>query len=269
MMISFRNLLLFMSTIVGLTSCSGDRNYNPEIEQVERVIPYHVVDEGDTVGTVATKYGMSRSDLIKLNKLQPPYQLYDGQRLIIILRPEGSTDRASESVEADLQKPELPKQEQEEDVKELSLGDNKEVDTNIQIEPSFVGPVNEYVWPITDGRSKISQPFDEGGITIEASAGTPVRAIADGVVKIAGVPEGDAAAYGVTVVLKHDSKHILSIYANLKEATVSKLKKVKKGDIIGKVGKSGTIASKPQLYFELNDISDKGRKPLDPEKVLP
>ncbi|MDR2598122.1 MAG: M23 family metallopeptidase [Holosporales bacterium] len=282
MMNSIRNILLSGLMVIGLTSCSGDRNREfPEIVQVERIIPYHVVEDGDTVGSIATKYNMSRSDLIKLNKLTPPYQLYDGQRLVIILRPDGDQGRVSESEAVKPGEASVPPQKsedtknqssekrQEDDVDTATISDIGNDGGGVVITQEPTGPVSDYVWPVNSGRSKISQHFEDGGITIDASAGTPVRAIADGVVKIAGVPEGDAAAYGVTVVLKHDSKNILSIYANLQEATVSKSKKVKKGDIIGKVGKSGTIAKKTQLYFEMNDLTGKERHPIDPEKVLP
>ncbi|MBQ7524035.1 MAG: peptidoglycan DD-metalloendopeptidase family protein, partial [Alphaproteobacteria bacterium] len=132
---------------------------------------------------------------------------------------------------------------------------------------------SDYIWPVANGKSKISQHFGandvDGGIIIDASAGTPVKSIADGVVVIAGVPSGDAAAYGTTVVVKHTAKKTMSIYANLKEAKVAVRQKVKQGTIIGKVGQSGTIARKPQLYFEINDLAGKGRQAVDPEKLLP
>ncbi|MDR1288822.1 MAG: M23 family metallopeptidase [Holosporales bacterium] len=279
-MINFiRNIALSVLVVIGLTSC-GDRDRRlPEIVRVERVIPYHVVEDGDTVGSIATKYGMSRSDLIKLNTLKPPYQLYDGQRLVIILRPDGER---SSIREAEVVKPDDPSAPKTEDVKKQADEKKQDVDADnatiddiadngagnlVAQEPTE--PTSDYIWPVADGKNKISQHFDDGGITIAASAGTPVRAIADGIVKIAGVPDGEAAAYGVTIVLKHDSKNMLSIYANLDEAMVNKSKKVKKGDIIGKVGKSGTIAKKSQLYFEMNDLAGKERRPVDPEKVLP
>ena len=95
-----------------------------------------------------------------------------------------------------------------------------------------------------------------------------MKSIADGTVVIAGVPSGDAAAYGVTVVVKHPSQKTMSIYSNLKEATVAVKQKVKQGTIIGKVGQTGSIATKPQLYFEINEISDKGRQSVDPETLF-
>ena len=60
----------------------------------------------------------------------------------------------------------------------------------------------------------------------------------------------------------------MSIYSNLKEARVTVGQKVQQGTIIGKVGQTGSIAKKPQLYFEVNDLSGKGRHAVDPEKLL-
>jgi murein DD-endopeptidase MepM/ murein hydrolase activator NlpD len=132
---------------------------------------------------------------------------------------------------------------------------------------------SDYIWPISNGKTKISQRFGtegiEGGIIIDASVGTPVKSIANGVVMIAGVPSGEASAYGITVVVKHAAKKTMSIYAGLKEANVKVGQQVKQGTIIGKTGKTGTIAKKPQLYFELNDLAGKGRRSIDPEKLLP
>jgi lipoprotein NlpD len=275
MMKCIKDVILSVLIIIGLTACSGDRDRElPEIVRVERVIPYHVVEEGDTVGSIATKYGMSRADLIKLNKLRPPYQLYNGQRLVISLRPAGnqSKERELEAIKTEeVGTPSTPEdgKKQDADVDHATIDDIVGDRDGKLITKEPTEPPSKYGWPVTGGRNKISQHFEDGGITIDASAGTPVRAIADGIVKIAGVPEGDAAAYGVTVVLKHDSEGMLSIYANLQEAMVNKSKKVKKGDVIGKVGKSGTIAKKAQLYFEMNDLNGKERRPVDPEKVLP
>ncbi|MDR1233745.1 MAG: M23 family metallopeptidase [Holosporales bacterium] len=251
---------------VALTACSSNRqDGGPEVIQIERVDPYHIVEEGDTVGSIATQYGMSRSDLIKLNKLHPPYQLYVGQRILIILKPDGSETAPKTPVK---EKDEAPVEQVEKKEEEITIDDINHVDSNDAAKQEEEAP-SDYVWPIVDGKSKVSQPFTDGGIMIDASAGTPVRSIADGIVIISGRPEGDAAAYGITVVVKHASKNTISIYANLQEASVKANEKVKKGKIIGKVGKSGTITTKSQLYLEINTVTGGDRQPVDPKKVLP
>jgi lipoprotein NlpD len=271
-MLNYSKRSLLLPIAILLASCSSDHDrVVPEIVQVERVVPYHVVEDGDSVGSISLKYEMSRADLIALNNLRPPYHLYEGQRLVIILKADHSGQRGSESKPSvsdrlnDETKSSIPENSFE---NEVTTSENDEGDV-VAVQDESPKPVSRYMWPVADGRNRISQSFEDGGIIIGASAGTPVRSIADGIVKIAGVPDGDAADYGVTVVIKHDVGNLVSIYANLQEATVSKLKKVKKGDVIGKVGKSGIMAKKAQLYFEMNDVSGKERRPIDPEKILP
>ena len=283
--------LICLGAALLLTSCSNnnrDATVAPEIVKISRVTPYYIAREGDTVGTVAKKHGMTRTELVKMNNLQPPYQLYNGQRLLVSVNFDENagdvdsdvvvSDNDEKKVSAETETPTTdeaiktePGDTQEKPEKEVTIDDANPVEEKKKEEKPK--PKNEgYAWPIAGGAGKISKHFVEGdvdgGIVIDASAGTPVRAFADGVVMIAGVPNGDAAAYGLTVVIKHAGKNKMSIYANLKEASVKAHHKVKKGDVIGKVGKSGAIAKKPQLYFEVNDISGKGRKAEDPEKLL-
>jgi lipoprotein NlpD len=266
--------LVSAMTLLFLSSCSTDVNNPPEVVIIKRLNPYHTVSEGDTVGSIAAKHKMTRADLIKLNKLEPPYRLYNGQKLLVNLKPEESGSRYEEDTKGDhpqqdKQDPDKSNKESQEDI--ATIDDVKGVPQNTYIATDTEQTI-EYIWPIEDAKNKITHRFGEddvdGGIIIEASVGTPVKAIAEGDVMIAGVPSEEAAAYGITVVIKHTSKKKMSIYANLKEASVNVGQKVKKGNIIGKVGKSGTIAKQPQLYFEINDLSGKGRRPIDPEKFL-
>lgn len=265
-------IYIFCALSLFLTSCAHKDIELPEIVQVKKVNPYHKVSEGETVGSIAEKYGMTRANLIKLNKLEQPYQLYNGQRLVIIVKTESEEKKERES-EGVVVLGDSEKTNNNEEVVNESEKDKETID-DIQEEDKEEPVVrSDYIWPVENGKSKVTQHFDstevDGAIIIDASVGTPVKAIADGLVVISGTPSGEAAAYGTTVVIKHTSKKMMSIYANLKEANAIVGKKVKQGDIIGKVGKSGSIARKPQLYFELNDLSGKGRRSVDPEKYLP
>lgn len=271
-----------------LASCSNapdDSCKLPDVIKIDRVKPYHRVRNGETVGSIAQKYKMSRAEIIKLNNLEPPYQLYEGQRLIVNISSENlgieeinvvANEQQSESVDQNKEEAIEPKQvdveqQQEEKRQEDQTIDDIKADEEKKVESPK--KTSEYVWPIVDRNAKISTKFGdegvEGGIVIDSSAGTPVRAIADGIVIISGVPSGEASAYGMTVAIKHPNKKKMSIYSYLKETNVEIHQTVRKGDIIGKVGKSGTRASKPQLYFEISDVSGKGRRSIDPEKLIP
>jgi murein DD-endopeptidase MepM/ murein hydrolase activator NlpD len=98
------------------------------------------------------------------------------------------------------------------------------------------------------------------GVDYAAPTGTPVSAVADGVVNYAGFRGG----YGRLVILEHEGD-IVTMYGHLSVITkgMSLGAKVKQGDVIGNVGSTG-LATGPHLDFR---IRRKGEF-VDPEKVL-
>jgi septal ring factor EnvC (AmiA/AmiB activator) len=93
------------------------------------------------------------------------------------------------------------------------------------------------------------------GIGIGAPVGTPVRAVANGTVSLAG-PLG---TYLTSVLLDHGGGYY-SFYGYLADATVAKGTRVLKGEVIGHVG-GQTSNEGPHLHFE---IRGQGGIALDP-----
>jgi len=93
------------------------------------------------------------------------------------------------------------------------------------------------------------------GMDFTAKAGTPVYATADGRVTFA---EYATNGYGRHVVLDHGYDY-KTLYAHLSKLDVRRGQKVKRGDIIGRVGNSGLSAG-PHLHYEVH----KGDEPVDP-----
>jgi len=84
------------------------------------------------------------------------------------------------------------------------------------------------------------------GIVIAAEYGTPFRAVADGVVKMAGV----LRSYGQTVAVEHGP--YTTIYANASAIHVRRGQSVRAGQRLGSVGNSGlTQGSQYVLTFEI------------------
>lgn len=87
------------------------------------------------------------------------------------------------------------------------------------------------------------------GTDIAAPIGTPVVAAFSGTVSIADFLGG----YGLTVVLEHQNPQRETLYAHLSELFVKPGDRVKQGEVIGRVGMTGT-ATGPHLHFELRQL---------------
>ncbi|HSM04940.1 MAG TPA: M23 family metallopeptidase [Longimicrobiales bacterium] len=83
------------------------------------------------------------------------------------------------------------------------------------------------------------------GVDIYVASGTPVRAMAGGRIRFAGV-QGD---YGNVIWIDHGGS-VLSVYAHLAELSVRTGEGVAPGQVIGRSGASGN-ASGPHLHFEV------------------
>ncbi len=96
------------------------------------------------------------------------------------------------------------------------------------------------------------------GVEFAAPRGTPVAAVAPGRVRYAGWFSG----YGRLVILDHGDQYF-SVSGHLDEVQVSVGQTLARGDRIGSVGESGSLAG-PRLYFEIR----RGSEPLDPRQWL-
>ena len=97
------------------------------------------------------------------------------------------------------------------------------------------------------------------GVDYGAPHGSPIYATADGVVKFS----GNKSAYGKTVVLQHGDS-ISTLYAHMSRISdKSKVgKRVKQGDVIGYVGRTGRVTG-THLHYEFR----KNQKHVDPLKI--
>lgn len=89
---------------------------------------------------------------------------------------------------------------------------------------------------------KIDRPH--WGVDFGAPVGTPVRAVADGVVRTAGKSGG----HGNFVELEHQAPYTTS-YSHLSAILVKAGQQVHQGDVIGKVGQTG-LATGPHLHYQ-------------------
>jgi murein DD-endopeptidase MepM/ murein hydrolase activator NlpD len=97
------------------------------------------------------------------------------------------------------------------------------------------------------------------GINLAVPLGTDVHAAEAGVVAYAG---NELKGYGNLVLLRHDNGWVTA-YAHNDELLVKRGDKVKRGQVIAKAGKTGSV-DRPQVHFELRQ----GSKPVDPIPYL-
>ncbi|MDP9138611.1 MAG: M23 family metallopeptidase, partial [Pseudomonadota bacterium] len=97
------------------------------------------------------------------------------------------------------------------------------------------------------------------GINIAVPEGAGVRAADSGVVAYAG---NELKGYGNLVLIRHHGGWVTA-YAHNKELIVKRGETVKRGDMIARAGRTGSVES-PQLHFELR----KGSTAVDPIKYL-
>ena len=84
------------------------------------------------------------------------------------------------------------------------------------------------------------------GLDFASAIGTEIHASGDGVVEVV---EDKFSGYGRCVVLKHGFGY-QTLYAHMSVVKVRKGQKVKRGDVIGLVGSTGT-SSGPHLHYEV------------------
>ena len=143
------------------------------------------------------------------------------------------------------------------------IGKARAVDTDlIYFKDKFITPVDNAIITGVYGSQRIlnGKPrWPHYGLDYAQKTGTPIKAMLSGVVTLA---EKDLYYTGATLIFDH-GHGISTLYMHMNEIFVEMGQEVKKGDIIGTVGKSGR-ATGPHLDVRLNWFGVK----LDPGSVL-
>ncbi len=235
-----------------------DDAYNPPVYWGR-----HVVKPGETLYSIAWRYGRDYRELGNANKIQPPYEIKAGQVLRLDLRGTVTSGRqtASSSAPTPQARPARPvsvPRASSQPAPRVERAPNR--NTALPEQSQTVAGI-AWQWPHVGtllARFSTSGKVNKG-IDIAGNAGDPVRASAAGNVVYAG---NGLLGYGNLIIVNHN-EHYLSAYAHNRKILVSEGEEVKAGQTIAELGSSG--ADRNMLHFEIR----KNGNPVDPIPYLP
>lgn len=202
----------------------------------------YTVRRGDTLYSIAWRYGLDYRRIARWNQIAAPYVIYPGQALRLREPPSGSGRVAS----ADSRRRPEAKPE-------------RRPETPATREPAVAPP--DWQWP---AKGEVLKRYDadgigKRGISVAGELGSPVRAAAAGRVVYSG---NGLRGYGNLVIVKHTSRY-LTAYGYNRELLVQEGDSVSSGQVIARMGRApdGDIA----LHFEIRHEG----KPIDPLGSLP
>lgn len=207
-----------------LAACSS-LNYKARTDHDSRV---HVVKRGETLYSIAWRYGVDDDALARWNHLSDPNVIYVGQRLR--LTPPGGTTVAARGGRSAVRR------------------------------ASKSAEIPAWQWPT---RGTVVTRFGSSadiasGIGIGGHVGQPIDAAAAGKVVYAG---SGLIGYGHLVIIKHNDTY-LSAYGHNKRLLVHRGEHVERGQEIALMGRGPN--HEPRLHFEIR----RNGKPIDPLKYL-
>ena len=236
----------------------------------------HVVQPGETLGSIALAAKVPRVLIAEANGLQPPYAVRLGQKLQIP-RTRRHMVKAGDTGFSISYKYAVPWEE-------IALANGLDAAAPVKAGQSLLiptlldppaAPLNapapatapaskstRFAWPV---KGPVRRGFASGanhhdGIDITAPEGTMVRAAAAGTVRFAGM---EKEQFGNLVVLDHGDGWFTA-YAFLSRVTVKEGATVAVGERVGLVGHTG-LAKGNELHFEVR----RDGKPVDPLDDLP
>ena len=237
-----RKMLVFLIVLFS-TLIQGCTPYNAPIIDLEQppsqLIKTHLVEEGETLYSIAWRYDFNVRELARINRLSEPYRVRKGQVISLDKNIKSASMPVIEKVKKAVSK-----------VTDKSRSTAKTTTINQSL--TKLGQ-NKLRWqrPIKGKIIEAYNPRDlRKGVEIQAVSGASVKSAARGVVVYAGDGLRD---YGKLVIIKH-TDYLLSAYGHNQKLLVKEGQVVDGSKIISKLGSSG------RLYFEIR----KDGKPINP-----
>ena len=218
------------------------------------------VRPGDTLYSIAWRYGHDYREVAAWNRIRRPYDIYPGQKLVIITshekaKPPGKKPVVSRTAPATG----APSQAKANRTQESPAPANRDAKSSRKAAPQANRKII-WGWPV---KGKLSTRFNpekgDKGLDIKGSAGQAIKAAAAGDVVYSGK---GLIGYGNLIIIKHNDIY-LSAYGHNRRLLVKEGQKVRKGEKIAEMG--STNKDGPILHFEIR----KHGKPINPLWYLP
>ncbi|MBC9741821.1 peptidoglycan DD-metalloendopeptidase family protein [Pseudomonas syringae pv. syringae] len=273
---SYQRLVIGIALSVLLVGCSSspsggvrvvDRNGNAVAQRPTVTTGQYVVRRGDTLFSIAFRYGWDWKALAARNQIPEPFTIKPGQTIRFDGRSSStpsvvSTSGAGRPVTST----------------STTTSSSGSVKTTVMSKPVAVVPVvippsaptgtgpagkspTGWTWPssgILIGKFSSNGSLNKG-IDIAGDLGQPVLAASDGSVVYAG---SGLRGYGELIIIKHSDTYV-SAYGHNRRLLVREGQQVKAGQTIAEMGSTGT--DRVKLHFEIR----RQGKPVDPLGFLP
>jgi len=254
--------LLIAAMLLG--GCNTQAIYQDDLYNPPVYWGRHVVKPGETLYSIAWRYGRDYRELGNANGISPPYHIKAGQVLRLDLRGNvtsaGQTGGGGKPSASPAPNRSASAQPAPRPKPKPAVSRPPDKSSPLTGQSQTVARIN-WRWPhvgtVIAGYSTSGKV--NKGIDIAGKEGDSVRAAASGNVVYAG---SGLLGYGNLIIVNHD-EHYLSAYAHNRKILVQEGEDVKAGQVIAELGNSGT--DRPKLHFEIR----KNGNPVDPAHYLP
>ncbi|UMZ13271.1 peptidoglycan DD-metalloendopeptidase family protein [Pseudomonas sp. MPFS] len=275
---SFQRLmigLVLSSLLVGCSSTKSssvgvvDRNSNAAPQRPTVTTGQYVVRRGDTLFSIAFRYGWDYKALAARNNIAEPYTIHPGQTIRFDGRTgtapatvvtSTQTSASSSSKTTVIRRPATTTTPPATGANSSPAGKPTPAPAPVPAVPAGPAPTG-WGWPssgVLIGKFSSNGSLNKG-IDIAGDLGQPVLAASDGTVVYAG---SGLRGYGELVIIKHNETYV-SAYGHNRKLLVREGQQVKVGQTIAEMGSTGT--DRVKLHFEIR----RQGKPVDPLQFLP
>ena len=235
-----------------VTSIRTPAAHRPQVISAGAAPSNYLIRSGDTLYSIAWRYGLDYKQLAALNGISPPYLIYAGQRLRLHASAgtRGST--------ANPAPPESRAAPANRETVRSSHATTRSSTVENRSSLTHSAPLR-WRWPAQGRVADADTALGQKGINILGKMGEPVVAAAAGEVVYSG---SGLIGYGKLIIIRHDDVY-LSAYAHNEKLLVKEGAKVSGGQKIAEMGSSGT--KQVMLHFEIR----RNGKPVPPLSYLP